>query len=287
MTASGDAAPRIRRILVALDASADSQAALETSAALAAVLGAELLGLFVEDADLARLAASPLSAEIDFLSGERRPLVPSHLARQLRARAARVRQALEREAERRRLTWTFRAARGRVSAEILAVDADLITLGHRGHSPRRGPGSTVQDLLAGAGAPVLVSRRGADLGRSIFALDDGSAAARRALVLAAELARRHRLPLTRLVAPPPEAPDRTEPGEPAEPGRPRSRATPMGHGVEARTLFLSALDAADLAVVSAREGCGLLVLPRSGAALGPDGVAGLLRSARCPLLLVR
>jgi nucleotide-binding universal stress UspA family protein len=269
VTAAGDAAPRIRRVLVALDASADSQAAL--------------LGLFVEDADLARLAGSPLSAEIDFLSGERRPLAPAHLERQLRARAARARQALEREAARRRLAWTFRTARGRVSAEILAADADLITLGHRGHSPRRGPGSTVQALLAGAGAPVLVSRRGVGLGRSVFALDDGSPAARRALVLAAELAHRHRLPWTHLVVPANEAP--------AE-GEARSRELPAGEaggevaGGAPRTLSLATLDAAGLAAVAAREGCGLLVLPRDGATLGPDGVSRLLRLARCPLLLV-
>ncbi len=277
MTTSGEGAHRIRRILVALDSSADSQAALEASAAMAAALGAELLGLFVEDADLTRVAASPLGAEIDLLSGELRPLAPARLARHFRARATRARQALEREAERWRLRWSFRTTRGRVSAEILAADADLITLGTCGHSPRRGPGSTVQALLAEAVAPVLVSRRGAGFGASVFALDDGSPAARRALALAAELARRHRVPLTRVLDPGGEAP--------AE-GERQLRQELDAQGVTARTLSLPGLDAARLAAAVASEGCGLLVLPRSGAALGPEAVHQLLRRARCPLLLV-
>ncbi|HSL81665.1 MAG TPA: universal stress protein, partial [Thermoanaerobaculia bacterium] len=45
----------IRRILVALDASADSAAALEAATALAALFGAELQGLYVEDLNFVRL----------------------------------------------------------------------------------------------------------------------------------------------------------------------------------------------------------------------------------------
>ena len=52
----------LARILVALDASASGRAALAGAAALAAELQAELLGLFVEDANLLRLASLPFSA---------------------------------------------------------------------------------------------------------------------------------------------------------------------------------------------------------------------------------
>jgi K+-sensing histidine kinase KdpD len=49
----------IRRILVALDASPDSLAALKTAADLARRMEAELMGLFVEDIELLRMADSP------------------------------------------------------------------------------------------------------------------------------------------------------------------------------------------------------------------------------------
>ena len=58
----------IRRILVALDASRHSLAALEAAAELAARLKAELVGLFVEDIDLLRLAGLPFAREIRYPS---------------------------------------------------------------------------------------------------------------------------------------------------------------------------------------------------------------------------
>ena len=48
--------PTIRRILVALDASPHSQAALQAASELAAALKAELVGIFVEDVNLLHLA---------------------------------------------------------------------------------------------------------------------------------------------------------------------------------------------------------------------------------------
>ena len=47
----------IRRILVALDSSPHSMAALETAVELAANLGARIIGLFVEEANLLRAAS--------------------------------------------------------------------------------------------------------------------------------------------------------------------------------------------------------------------------------------
>ena len=70
----GTAAPAIRRILVALDASTHSLAALETAAGLAARLEAELVGLFVEDINLLRAAELPFARETSFYSSSLRPL---------------------------------------------------------------------------------------------------------------------------------------------------------------------------------------------------------------------
>jgi len=136
------AAPAVldfRRILLALDASKESLAALAAAAGLAAPLEAEITGLFIEDTDLLNLAALPFSREATALSRSGRLLEPERLARELRTQAATARQALARAAEASHLPWNFRIARGRIAAELLAAaqDADLIAIG-KGTGPWSG-----------------------------------------------------------------------------------------------------------------------------------------------------
>ena len=84
------------RVVVAVDASPLSLAAAAASAELAAALGAELVGLFVEDLDLLRLSASAAAVEADRLSGRSRRFETGDLERQLRAQAARAAAGFER-----------------------------------------------------------------------------------------------------------------------------------------------------------------------------------------------
>jgi len=267
----------IRRILVALDASADSAAALEAATALAALFGAELQGLYVEDLNLVRLPELSLVTEIDLLTGEPRRLLPSELEGHLRRQAARARRSLERVAGRARVRWSFRVVRGRVGAELLAAGGDLLTLGVRGHSPRRGPGSTARELLEATRASVLLLRRGSRLGRTVHAVFDGSRDDREAVRVAAELARRQGAPLT-VLAKSAAAEVQTVLEEvlaDAE-GRPHLEVqiAPLPDGP------------AELAAAVRRQGCGLLVLPRAGEALDPEALIQLVRRAHCPVLVV-
>ncbi len=71
----------IRRILVALDASGASLAALDAAARLAATLEAELLGLFVEDEDLLRLAGLPCAREVGFTFTQARRMESADMER--------------------------------------------------------------------------------------------------------------------------------------------------------------------------------------------------------------
>lgn len=147
------------RVVVAVDASPPSRAAAEAAAEIAESLGAELVGLFVEDLDLLRLAALPATVESDRLTADLRVCDPESIARQLRAQAARARDAFERAAAGRGLAASFRVARGRTAAEILAaaVDADLVALGHGGGAER--VGSTARAVAAGRGGRVVAVRR--------------------------------------------------------------------------------------------------------------------------------
>ena len=80
-----------RRIL-AIDASDTSLDALAAAASLAARLGSELAGLFVEDEDLLRLAALPFGDILRSPGGGRERLDPESAEAALRAIAAHARR---------------------------------------------------------------------------------------------------------------------------------------------------------------------------------------------------
>jgi nucleotide-binding universal stress UspA family protein len=181
-------AAAFRRILVGLDASAASLDALAAAAALAGRLRADLAGLFVEDEDLIRLAGLPFAGVVRVPSGVREALDRPQAEAELRALAARAREALERAASAHRVACTFRVARGRVVAEVLgAAEApDLLVLGAGGH--RRSGAARVGDTARAAAdrgrSSVLVLRPGGRLGEPVVAIDDGTAGAPRALAVA-------------------------------------------------------------------------------------------------------
>lgn len=140
--------PGVRRILVTLDMSPLGTAALEAAARLAIDLRAELQGLFIEDANLLRLAGLPFAKEIDDASGVLRPLDTAAMERTLQAKAERVRQAIEQMARRSSLRWSFRISRGNLAQTLLTEsrEADFFLVGRQTISPgvsparrRRGP----------------------------------------------------------------------------------------------------------------------------------------------------
>lgn len=196
---------RIRQVLVALDASASSRAALEAAAELAAAFKAELRGLFVEDRRLHELAEHPMTSELHFLTATVEPWDPTQLRLQLRARAEQARRALRMTAEGRKLGWSFSVTRGEVAAEILAAaqEADLVTLGRQGWHPVAGlrGGSTAGRLLIQGKRLTLIHDRGRIGSLPVVVLYDGSPTARRALDLAAAIVSEHEGPLTVVVPP--------------------------------------------------------------------------------------
>jgi len=182
---------RIRRILVALDSSRHSLAALEAAAELAAHTEAELLGLFVEDINLLRLARLPFASQVSSTSVGAESVDSARMERELRAQAQQARKALEAAALRVRVPWSFRVARGDVAAEVLAAaeEADLLTLGKRGLA-RNGQmlGSTAHAALTNVRRSLLLSQHGSPLRQPVLVLYDGSEGSRQALEVALKLA---------------------------------------------------------------------------------------------------
>ena len=126
----------VRRVLVALDASAHSLAALEMALDLAVVAKAELVGLFVEDAQLLRLAESPQAREVLYPSAQQRPLTLATMEQRLRAQGEQARRAMASLANPAQVQWSFRVVRGEVNAELLAAasEMDVLALGKTGWS---------------------------------------------------------------------------------------------------------------------------------------------------------
>ena len=183
-----------RRILVGLDASPASLAALEAAVGLALELDAELDALYVEDADMLRFAGLPFTRIIDAWSSGPRHVEPPDVERALRRQAKRVRRLLA-DAAGTRVTWNFRVTRGDVEGEIMAAarHADLLTLGFVGDRPvgGRGAGSLARRAAREAPGSVLLAQRGQRAGGPVVLCLDDSPEGERALATAASLARTH------------------------------------------------------------------------------------------------
>lgn len=150
----------LRRILLALDATAREWRGMEELAVLAARLEAELVGLFVEDIEVLHAAARPKAREIGLSSAAAQVFDPAALGRTLRGLARRAERHLAEVAGRTQARWSFQVARGRVPAELLgaAAGADLLVVGRssRRGTPRRRLGSTARRILAARTGPVLL-----------------------------------------------------------------------------------------------------------------------------------
>lgn len=188
-----------RRILVCLDASPASLAALEAALLLATEIDAELDALYVEDDNMLRFAGLPFTRVVDAYSPGPRQVEPVDVERALRLQAQRMRRLVA-EAAGTRIAWSFRVVRGDVGRVVLeaARDAELLTLGFVGDRPSGGrrAGSLARRAVREAPGSVLLSQRWrADDGPVVLCLDD-SPAGERALATAASLARAHGRTLT-------------------------------------------------------------------------------------------
>jgi nucleotide-binding universal stress UspA family protein len=271
----------IRRILVALDASPHSQAALDAAALLAVRLRAELHGLFIEDADLLRLAASPFARQIGFYTGARRRLNVGDLERQLRARARSVREHMTAIAERDQLQWSFRVTRGTIAAELLAAssEADLVILGRSGWSHRRRRlGSTARAVVRSAPALTLLLQAGTCLGLPVLVVYDGSALAEKALVAGALLARSAEGPVTVVLV---------DGAAQRKDLRQRAAAQLRAQGVPGQYRALRRSNVERMAEWVRGEDCGTLVLPAKSDVLQDEALAALLEELEVPTLFVR
>ena len=285
MSDASDESPHfLRRILVALDASPHSEAALEAAAQLAAAFGAELRGVFVEDIDLLRSAELPITREVRSFVLPAQTMSARQIRRRMKRQAEQARAALERAARHSEVQYTFNVVRGRVSAKLLeaAAETDLIALGKAStaQSSRRKLGSTARAVLLQATAPVLVLREALRGTSPILVYYDGTDQAERALRLAAQLVRNDKTrPLTVLLPA-----DSTQ-----EIQRLRDAVTERyGRSLPRLTVHpLTRVEAARLATVAYAKGQGLVIIPAESPPLQDANLQQFLYEVDRPVLVVR
>ena len=118
----------LQRVLVAIDPPNLSTQSLAAARELAQSLQLELAGLFVEDLNLLRLAALPITREVGAVSGMVRAIEVSDVERALRAQAEQMRGVLSSFAAELDLPWSFRVERGELLERVLAQLSETVAV---------------------------------------------------------------------------------------------------------------------------------------------------------------
>lgn len=171
-----DTHPRAR-IMVMLGNLESDRAALDALSVLAGSSPSDILGMFVEDAELLMLSELPIAREYCLLTHVERRLQTPDIERLFRVQARAAQQALAEIAHRFGSSLSFRTARGAATALLREAlsEVDLMLFGAvRGTFRLPGDTSRASAIRTGR-QPVAV-------------IYDGSDAARRALQIALRLA---------------------------------------------------------------------------------------------------
>jgi nucleotide-binding universal stress UspA family protein len=272
----------IKRILVALDGSSTSRHVLETAAKLAAGYRAELVGLYVEDVNLIRMAELTFAQEVGMFSGTRRRLEVRQVERGFRGQARRVRQALETAAKRAHVDWSFRVGRGMIAAVLLsaAAEADLVILGRWSQSlaPRKRLGSTARSILAEGTQLTLLLQPPMQPGQPVTIIYDGSTNSQKALAVTARLMQDEGGFATVLIL--------AGGTERAEMLQQQVAELSDRHELETKSRWLTNPTISRLAHFIKSRGFRLVVLSETNT-LSRDAILSLLDEVDCPVLLVR
>lgn len=183
----------VARVVAVLDASCADVESVTTATELAARLGAEVMGLFIEDLNLVRMATLPAARHIGIGMAVSTVWDIDSLEREMQVLAARAEAELGALATRIGVKWSFRVVRGLPAAELetATVMQDLLVLGSA-RPPVGLPlrfGSPILDAVRHLARTVLLVPRLTTLARPLVVVRAGSERTARALSAGARLAR--------------------------------------------------------------------------------------------------
>jgi len=121
----------IRRVVLAQDVASRDAQTIRAAVELAARLGAEVVGLFLEDLNLFRLVDLPVARQVNPWGRE---LNRQSLEGELRAMASKTQADLAAIAQRLGVQWSFQVLRGELEKELAALGLaeDLLVIGTAG-----------------------------------------------------------------------------------------------------------------------------------------------------------
>jgi nucleotide-binding universal stress UspA family protein len=258
-------------IVVTLDTSEPGCLALETAVRLAAILGAELEGVFIEDINLMRLAGLPFLREVRPWSLAEETINTQRMQRELRTLARHAERMLEQAAGKMRIPWSFQIWRGHAEAASLAQTfaADIISLG-------RVSSLTTSRMRI---TPRPRAQQFSETVTAISVLFSGSEQSARALTTACCLAKDLGARLTVLL---PGSRTKGKSGIKQE-----ARAILESHEQASRCVQLPGTGMQSLVQATAASGAGVLIAEAGHPLLQQAGLDRFLEALSCALLLVR
>ena len=278
--AQADSGSTSGRVLVLLDGSRMSYAALQAAAEIAANTGADVLGVFVEEVNQLRSAGFGFAREVGASSGVSRPLGAGEVEQRMRRLAGQARQALAGAVAAYGGRHTLSVARGHVIDEVLALAGpqDLLVLGRVGWSSAPGArlGSTAKGLVRRSPGRVLLWCEGRiqPLGRIVVFLNDHDEANGRVIRAAAEVVRQSHRPVTLLLG--------TDSSVLSE----NLKGFAQNLGVQESELRVRSLPSTDPVIVAGilrQERAAQLLLSRDCALLQDPGAERLLEALNLPV----
>ncbi len=252
----------MRRIAVTLDAFEVSVQALEQAVRLAARMGAQLEGIFIEDIDLIAVSELPFLKEVRRVSRSENAVNLARMEQEFRALARRAERLLSEQARQHNVAWSFRIWRGSIDRDLMAADIEADVL-----------------ALSRLGAVLARGRRVQRLSAAVSVLFTGSEASMRALETAKNLASD---PLKELIV---LLPVHDE----AEAARLQRMALDQLSDYAANVHFVQFSDGSltDLLDSLVDTHCAVLIVERDNPMLRSPSLKQSLSRLDCPLLVVR
>lgn len=282
MAEEGNDTILVREILVAVDSSAHSRAALRAAATLAKLMEANIQGLFVHEEEWSQISRLPSIKSINELTGKADVLGEDALEQEISLLKQRLQRQLKYISEKNEITHSWQTARGQVTEKILeaAEKADLITIGRQGRSFSPGDklGSTARAIIQRADSPILLLKKGLNLGKTITAVFDASDESQKGLKMALSLAQKNDSALAILVL---------DSGQDTE-GHRNKRLEKMvdNASIPVTVTMLERPDLREFLNAVNYQRAGLLVIPKNHSFLQRDTLETTLGYLNCPVLMI-
>jgi len=277
MDGSEEAPSKILEILVALDHSSQSRAALSSAVSIAKILEGKIHGLFVHDAQWLRISKLSSLSVVDELTGRISSEDSEDVKKKILELEKTIKEHFELISRQHELAYSWSSVKGVVADKILekAEQSDIITIGSKGrsYSNKDKLGSTALEVIRRADKPVLILQKQQYLAYPPAAVFDGSERSVAGVEMASRIAKQNE---TRLVII--DLSNAFTSDEALE-------RMPKRYETESKVLKLDQPNIGKFLFMISNLRSGLLILPKNDHFTSRRTMEYILQSSDCPVLL--